>query len=217
LLEALAGFGRPVLLSTGFASETEIAEALAALERGAGGRARRPPVVLLHCGALRPLRPRDANLRVLGALRDRFGELTGWSDHSEGSTLALGAVALGACIVEKHLTDDRSRVGGDHALSMQPDDFRALVAGVREIECALGDRDGLTRGADAGARAAVRRSVHAARSLPAGSVLEEADLKVVRPATGDPPAALTRLIGCRLVRRLAVDEPVRAADCVQQP
>jgi sialic acid synthase SpsE len=216
LLETVAGFGRPVLLSTGFASEEEIADALAALERGAGGRDRCPPVVLLHCVALRPLRADDANLRALRRLRDRFGCLTGWSDHSQGQTLALGAVALGACVVEKHLTDDPGRPGGDHLVSMTPDAFAAMVGAVREIERALGDGRKVPHRDEAGARAAARRSVHAARSLPAGSVLEEADLKVVRPATGDPPASLSDLVGCRLVRRLAVDEPVRAAECVRR-
>jgi N,N'-diacetyllegionaminate synthase len=217
LLEAVAGFGRPVLLSTGFASEEEIADALRALERGAGGRDRCPPVVLLHCGALRPLRPDDANLRALHGLRERFGHLTGWSDHSEGLTLALGAVALGASVIEKHLTDDRARPGGDHALSMESDAFRAMVAAVREIERALGDGRTVPHRGEAGVRVAARRSVHAARSLPAGSVLEEADLKVVRPAAGDPPGALSNLVGRRLLRRLAVDEPVRAAECVRGP
>jgi sialic acid synthase SpsE len=212
LLRRLGSFGRPILLSTGLATDDEIATALDAVAEGAGGRGRRPPVVLLHCVSLYPLRPGDANLHALPALAERFGCPIGWSDHSPGHTLALGAVALGACVVEKHFTDDRSRPGPDHAFAMEPAEWRVMVDAIRELEAALGDGRKQPRPAEEEERVWARRAVYAARALPAGAAIGPDDVKVVRPALGLPPAALTDLLGRRLCRALDADEPVRAED-----
>jgi sialic acid synthase SpsE len=212
LLRALGSFGRPIVLSTGLATPAEIEAALAVIAEGAGAAERRPPVVLLHCVSLYPLAPGDANLRALATLRARFGCPVGWSDHSPGHTLALGAIALGACVVEKHFTDDRRRRGPDHPIAMEPAEFRAMAAAVRELECGLGDGEKRPRPGEEPERRWARRSVYAARALVTGTVLAEADLKVVRPAIGLAPAAVDRLIGRRLVRPLAVDEPLAAED-----
>src|SRR5262249_10181482 len=141
LLRRIGGYGRPVLLSTGLATPGEVEAALAALAEGAGTLARRPPVGRLHCVSLYPPQAGGANLRALPTLAARFGCPVGWSDHSPGHTLAVGAVALGACVVEKHFTDDRRRPGPDHGFAMEPDEFRAMVTAIREIEVALGDGD----------------------------------------------------------------------------
>jgi sialic acid synthase SpsE len=212
LLRRLGAFGRPLLLSTGLATPDEIAAAVEAVEQGAGGAARRPPILLLHCVSLYPLPPGEANLRALPALRARHGCLVGWSDHSAGHALALGAVALGACVVEKHLTDDRRRSGPDHGFAMEPAEFAAMVRAIRELEAGLGDGAERPRPAESGERVWARRGVYAARPLPAGAVLQTRDLKLVRPALGLPPAALPGLIGRPLRRALEPDEPVRAED-----
>jgi len=213
LLRRLGGYHRPVLLSTGLATDAEIAAALDAIAAGAGAPERRPPVVLLHCVSLYPLRPGDANLRVLPGLRERHGCLVGWSDHSPGHTLAVGAVALGACVIEKHFTDDRRRPGPDHSFAMEPADLRAMVDAVRELEAGLGDGTKQPRPDETPERRWARRSIYAARPLPAGKVLEAADLKVVRPALGLPPSALDGLIGRRLARPLEADQPLATEDC----
>jgi len=212
LLRRIGGYGRPVLLSTGLATPAEVEAALAAIDVGAGGRARRPAVVLLHCVSLYPLRPGDANLRALGTLAARFGLPVGWSDHSPGHALALAALTLGACVIEKHLTDDRRRPGPDHSFAMEPHEFRAMVAAIREVEAALGDGDKVPRAGEAEERTWARRAIFAARPLQAGTVLEARDLKIVRPAIGLPPAALADAVGRRLRRPLEVDEPLAAED-----
>jgi len=213
LLRRIASFGRPVFLSTGLAAPDEIEAALATITEGAGGPERRPPVVLLHCVSLYPLRPGDANLRALPGLRARHGCLVGWSDHSAGHTLALGAVALGACVVEKHLTDDRRRPGPDHAFAMEPAELGAMVAAIRELEAALGDGEKRPRPDEEAERVWARRSLHAARRLVAGTTLEARDVKVVRPALGLPPGELERVLGRKLRRALEPDEPLAAEDC----
>jgi len=164
LLRRVGGFGRPVLLSTGCATPEEIDGALAALAEGAGSKDRMPPVVLLHCVSLYPLKPGDANLRALPAMRARHGCLVGWSDHSPGHTLAVGAAALGACVVEKHFTDDRRRRGPDHGFAMEPQDFRAMVSALREIEAGLGDGAKRPRPGEEAERTWARRSVFASPS-----------------------------------------------------
>jgi sialic acid synthase SpsE len=215
LLRALGGYGRPVLLSTGLATPEEIAQACEALERGAGGAARRPPIVLMQC-AVDPLAPESgADVRTVATLRARFGCLVGWSDHGAGYVHAVAAVALGACVVEKPLTDDHRRPGADHARALEPLDFVTMVTAIRSLETGLGD--GSLGAPAAAAIGRMRRGIYAARSLPSGTVLDTADLKVVRPALGAEPAALARLVGRRLTRRLAVDEPLGDDECGSEP
>jgi N,N'-diacetyllegionaminate synthase len=213
LLRCLGGYGRPILLSTGLATADEVRGGLAALARGAGADERRPPAVLVHCGVDPAAVEHGMDVRALPVLRAGFDSLVGWSDHAPGHVHALAAVALGACLVEKHLTDDRRRPGAAHATSLEPVDFAAMARAVRALEPGLGDGALEPRGAALAARAHVRRGVYAARSLPAGTVLDEADLKVVRPALGAEPGAIERLIGRRLARRLAVDEPLADDAC----
>jgi sialic acid synthase SpsE len=164
--------------------------------------------VLVQC-AVDPLAlAQGVDVRTVQTLRGRFECLVGWSDHGAGHVHALAAVALGACIVEKHLTDDRRRPGADHATSLEPLDFAAMASAIRTLEAALGAGVLAPPAECVAALQRVRRGVYAARSLPAGTVLDAADLKVVRPALGAEPAAVARLVGQRLTRRLAVDEPL---------
>ncbi len=213
LLRRVGGYGRPVLLSTGLATVEEIVAALEAITAGAGATARRPPVVLLHCVSRYPLRPGDANLRALVALQARFDCPVGWSDHSPGHTLAVGAVALGACVVEKHFTDDRRRPGPDHSFAMEPNEFRAMVSAIRELESALGDGEKRPRRDEEPERLWARRSLHVAHALAPGATLEARDLKIVRPADGLPPDALALVLGRRVRRALEPDQPLYAEDC----
>lgn len=209
LLRCLGGFGRPILLSTELATHAEIRAALAAIAVGAEAPGRVPPVILLGRGGARGAR-RGA-LRVLGRLRGRFALPVGWSDEHRTHVCALGAVALGACIVEKLFTDDRRRPGEEHVRAVEPMELAVLVDAIRELERGLlpvrtaAEPDGDTR------RQAMRRGIHAARPLPAGTVLQASDLKIVRPAHGLPPLALDDLVGRRLGEAVDVDEPIVAA------
>jgi N,N'-diacetyllegionaminate synthase len=200
-LSRVASKGRPLIVSTGMADLGEVEAAVDAIS-GAGS----PPFALLHCTSAYPADPADANLRAMDVMRAAFGVPVGFSDHTAGIEVALAAVARGAAIVEKHLTLDRSAPGPDHASSLEPGAFGAMVRGIRIVESALGDGRKRRRPAEADVAAAARRSVVAARDLPAGTVLDGAAVVMLRPGTGLPPSVLPDLLGRRLRRAVARGE-----------
>ena len=201
LLRHVAAKGRPVLLSTGMSTLDEVATAVDTI-RAAGD----PPLAILHCVSAYPAPVEDTNLRAMDALRARFGCPVGLSDHSLGLEIALAAVARGAAVLEKHLTLDRALPGPDHRASLPPADFAALVRGVRAVEAALGDGDKRPMPSEIDTRAVARRSLVAARALPAGHRLARGDVAIKRPGTGIAPGELDRVLGRRLTRALAADE-----------
>ena len=208
LLRALGGFGRPILLATALAAKGEIDAALEAIGEGAGAIARRPPVVLL---AGPSESDGTSDLRAIATLATRYATLVGWSDRRPGHVLAVGAVARGAAVVVKPFTDDPERRGPGHADALDPEAFAALASAVRELEGALHDTPVPARG-NGDLRKASVRGVYAARALQAGTVLEAADLKLVRPARGAAPSALAALVGRRLLHALAADDPIDLDD-----
>lgn len=197
-LKAAARLGKPIILSTGMSWLGEVETAVRAIE-DAGN----PPLVLLHCVSAYPSDPADSNLRAMETLARAFGRPVGWSDHTMGIETSLAAVALGACVVEKHFTLDCSMPGPDHRASLEPDGLAALVRGVRIVESALGD--GLKRPARSEADTArvARKSLTAARDIRAGEALSEAMVLVRRPGDGLSPSSLELLLG----RRAAQDIP----------
>lgn len=207
LLRNLASRGRPLLVSTGMATMAEVAEALLTI-RAAG----HPPVVLLHCVSAYPA-PADAcNLAAMQTLAAAFSVPVGWSDHTDDATACVAATALGAVVLEKHLTLDRSRTGPDHAASLEPGAFGRLVRDVRTVEQARGDGRKRPMPCEANVRQVARRSFHAARDLPAGTVLAEDDLVLLRPAVGIAPIEAASIYGRPLRRALQIGEVLRAND-----
>jgi N-acetylneuraminate synthase len=201
LLRHLAGKRRPILLSTGMCTLDEVATAVETV-RAAGD----PPLAILHCVSAYPAPVEDTNLRAMDTLRARFDCPIGLSDHTLGIEIALAAVARGAAVLEKHLTLDRTLPGPDHRASLEPADFAALVRGVRAIERALGDGDKRPMPSELDTRAVARRSLVAARALPAGHRLTRTDVAIKRPGTGLPPADLDRVVGRALTRAVEADE-----------
>jgi N,N'-diacetyllegionaminate synthase len=193
LIRHMARSGVPTILSTGMATEQEIAEAVAAY-RGAGGH----DLVLLACTSAYPTPPEHANLRRIPALAERFGCAAGFSDHTAGWEGAVAAVCLGACMVEKHFTTDRTLPGPDQWFSSDAAEFAELVRRVRAAETMLGVAEFRATGVETMGRESYRLSCVADRDLPAGHVLAEADIAFRRPATGLPPSQVDHLIGQRL-------------------
>jgi sialic acid synthase SpsE len=169
-------------------------------------------LVLLHCVSTYPAPPADANLRVLDTLRLAFDCPVGYSDHTPGIAVAVAAVARGARVIEKHLTLDTSLPGPDHAASLEPDEFRSMVAAIRQVEVALGDGVKRCMPSERDTRDVARRSLAFGRALPAGSVLTDADLVLLRPGTGFAPAERTLLVGRTLRREAAAGRLVRLED-----
>lgn len=202
-LTLIARTGLPLILSTGMSTLAEVDEAVKTV-RSAGAR----ELVLLHCVSAYPADPADANLRAIETLATSFGVPAGYSDHTIGTETALAAVALGACVIEKHLTLDRSMPGPDHAASTPPDEFCRLVASIRLVERARGDGRKVPRPAELGVAAVARRSIVATRDLPAGTVLTADVVAVRRPGTGLPPALVEAVIGRVLRSAVTAGQPL---------
>ncbi|UPT76028.1 MAG: N-acetylneuraminate synthase [Elusimicrobiota bacterium] len=201
LLRHVASKGKPLIVSTGMSTLAEVADAVRWVREVSSA-----PLTLLHCLTEYPAPVDQVNLRAMDTLRSHFGLPAGYSDHTAGIEISVAAAARGASVIEKHLTLDKTLPGPDHAASLDPSEFAALVRSVRSVTAALGD--GVKRAApcEAGNRTVARRSVVAARDLPAGHALTAQDLALKRPGDGIAPAELERLPGRRLKRAVEADE-----------
>ena len=205
-LARLARFGRPMIVSTGMGTMVEVGAAVDAI-RGQG----LAQLALLHCVSVYPAAPEDANLAAIATLREAFGLQAGWSDHTPGTELPIAAAALGATIVEKHLTLDRARSGPDHAMSLEPTEMAAMIAAVRVTQAAIGDGAKVPTAAELEIAEVARRSLHWTVDLPAGAEVAADHLVARRPGTGIPPAHASALIG-RRTRRAVLAGALVAAD-----
>jgi N,N'-diacetyllegionaminate synthase len=202
-LQHMGRLGKPVILSTGMADMAEIRAALEALEEAGTPR---QAITVLHCNTEYPTPMRDVNLRAMLSIRDAFGVQVGYSDHTAGIEVSLAAVALGATVIEKHFTLDRQLPGPDHQASLEPDELKALVTGIRNIEQALGD--GVKRPSVSEAKniAIVRKSLVAVRSIREGEPFTQENLGVKRPGTGVSPMRLDEVLGRFAKRDFQPDE-----------
>lgn len=208
-LTRLASAGLPLLLSTGMATLDEVCLAFETLRNNGA-----TDITLLHCTSLYPAPMESVNLRAMITMRDEFGVPVGYSDHTLGDHVAVAAVALGATVIEKHLTLDHSRPGPDHAASMEPGELGLMIARLREVWRALGDGIKQPSAEEIETARLVRRSWHAARNLESGHVIEAADVILRRPASGTPPhlPPIGRQLRCALRR----ERPVRECDLEPQ-
>lgn len=202
LIEKAARTGRPLIISTGMANETEIGAAVEAA-RGAGA----PGVVLLKCTSSYPADPAESNLMTLPDLRRRFGCEVGLSDHTLGIGAALASVALGAAVIEKHLTLSRAEGGVDAAFSLEPPELAALVQETERAWRALGE---VSYGPCASERKSLqfRRSLYVVEDIAAGEVFTERHVRAIRPGLGLPPKFLKSVIGKRARRAVKRGTPL---------
>lgn len=205
MLGAVARLGKPVLISTGMAYLSEVDEAVRYLE--AKGQKQ---IAILQCTSLYPTEPSAVNLRVIPALVKSFpGYTIGFSDHTEGVHCAVAAVALGARIIEKHFTLDRTMDGPDHYFSSNPEELAALVKAIREVEKALGDGKKVPSEREMPFRSQLQRSLVAARPLNKGTILTEECLTSKRSnIQGILPRHFDIVLGRKLKCDLAADEPL---------
>jgi N-acetylneuraminate synthase/N,N'-diacetyllegionaminate synthase len=190
LLRHVAAQKRPVILSTGMSDMDEVREALAVIN-AAGNN----DVILLQCVTNYPAAAEDINLRAMLSMQSAFDVNVGYSDHTLGIEIPLAAVALGACVIEKHFTLDKNFAGPDHRASLEPHEFKAMVEGIRKVEASLGDGRKVPAASEASNAAVARRSIVASRDISAGTVITPAEITFKRPGTGLPPRMADQVVG----------------------
>lgn len=230
LLWQFARTGKPLVLSTGMATLSEVEQGLAIVAHAlsaeaepasiddvwrswsrADWRARlHGHVTLLHCTSQYPTPFAEVNLRGMDTLAQAFGLSVGYSDHTEGILIPVAAVARGAKIIEKHFTLDRSLPGPDHKASLEPAELTQMVRDIRALQAALGDGGKTPQPSEWDTRQAARQQVVAARDIAAGSVLARADLSTARCGSGLPPTALWGLVGQRTERAYVAGDVIEA-------
>ncbi len=207
LLEFLGQRRKPVILSTGMAYLAEVECAVETL-RVSGS----PELALLHCVSSYPTAPESANLRAIESMRRRFEIPVGFSDHSLGNELAIAAVALGADILEKHITVDVNLPGPDHQASLAPEAFKNMIRSVRMVEAARGDGVKRPTASEQNVREVARRSVVAACTIPRGTVITRDMLAFKRPGTGISPSDWKKVVGRNAVREIPFDTLIALGD-----
>jgi N-acetylneuraminate synthase/sialic acid synthase len=199
LIDHTARKRRPIILSTGMSDLDEVRDAVAAVRR------HHDQLVLLQCTSAYPAEYTELNLRTMALLRQEFDCLVGYSGHERGLATTYAAVALGACVVERHFTLDRTMRGPDHAASLEPRGLELLVRDIHHVDASLGVADKRVLPSEAPVRARLAKSVAAARDIPAGRVLGRDDLTVKGPGTGISPRFLERLVGVTARQAVAAD------------
>jgi len=190
LLEHISRTGKPMILSTGMSYLGEVEAAIRAI-RSSGNH----QLALLQCTSNYPALPVEINLRAMHTLAQAFNLPVGLSDHSEGIEISLAAVALGACILEKHFTLDRSLPGPDQASSIEPDELTSMIKGIHNVEAALGDGGKEPAEREIGTAAVARKSLVTCEQIRAGSRIEKSQIAIMRPGTGLAPAMLPYVVG----------------------
>lgn len=199
LLEHVATFGKPMIVSTGMADLMEVDQAIRSITEHGNEQ-----IVLLHCTTAYPTIPEDVNLRAMETLATAFGFPVGYSDHTRGNDVALAAVAMGACVIEKHVTLDRSLPGPDQQASIEANELDVLVKAIRTMETSLGDGLKKPRPSEIETAITARKSLVAARDIPQGTAISRDMLVLKRPGSGLPASMLPIVVG----RSVRCDVPV---------
>jgi pseudaminic acid synthase len=207
LLKHIAATKKPVVLSTGMATLAEVEEGLETLEKYGC-----KDIVLLHCCSSYPANPADVNLSAITTLVQAFGRPVGFSDHTVGSAVPTAAVAMGACMIEKHYTNDINRKGPDHRFSADGPELKRMVEGIRQVEAAKGTGRKRMAPSEAENRLAGRRSIFTTVALEPGQPITREMLRVVRPGSGLHPRYLDQVVGRPARRKLPAGWPITWED-----
>lgn len=201
-IRELAALNQLMILSTGMANLKEVKEAVTAIREVREQKKFVEPLeevlTVLHCTSNYPTHNEDVNLKAMQTMASGLGLPVGYSDHTEGTLVAVAAVAMGATIIEKHFTLDRSLSGPDHQASLEPEELELLVQQIRQVEACFGNGEKVARASELPVRDLVRRSVTLSIDKQAGEAIQAADLVLLRPGTGIPPKQLQQVIGKRL-------------------
>lgn len=204
-LMKIAQMGRPVLMSTGMATMVEIEQALNTLEING---LQRDKVTILHCHTAYPTDFEDVHLRAMATIQQTFGTEVGYSDHTSGVTVPVAAVALGASVIEKHFTLDKSLPGPDHSASLDPAELRAMVSSIRELELAMGKSEKLPSEREMSNRHAARKGLYWAEDYFVGMIIKQEHMLVQRPESESSPMLIPKLVGRTLKCMVRAGTPV---------
>lgn len=207
LLEYAAKFKKPILISTGMSNLEEVKEAVTAIKKAGNNQ-----IITLHCTTDYPLAPENVNLRAMETLMKESGALVGYSDHTLGSQTAVMAIALGACMLEKHLTLDKNLPGPDQAASMEPLDFKEMVWQVEKAMVILGSPKKRLLSCEKQYVTVARKSLVSAKAIKKGEKFTVKNLTVKRPGTGLPPRYLSKIIGKKSKKDIKVDWLIKKED-----
>ncbi len=199
-LRRIAAWGLPILLSTGMADMKEVREAVRTVEKAGNKK-----LILLQCTTNYPTPFREVNLRAITTLQKEFAVPVGFSDHTVGSEAAIAAVALGACVIEKHFTLDRNLPGPDHKASLEPDELKDFVKKIRNIESALGTGEKIPFASERETAKVARKSLVTLKRVKKGERFTTENFTVKRPGTGLPPKNYDNVIGTRAAHNISAD------------
>ena len=202
-LRHIGKLGKKVIISTGMASLGEIETVIDVLEKSG---TLRDNITVLHCTTEYPTPMSEVNLRAMQTIQSAFGVRVGYSDHTLGIEVAIAAVAMGASVIEKHLSLDRNLPGPDHKASLEPDEFKCMVTAIRNVEQALGNGLKQTGPSESRNIPVVRKSIVARRDIKAGERFSEDNITAKRPGTGISPMRWDEVVGRRAGRDFASDE-----------
>ena len=189
-LAHVASMGKPMIVSSGMSYLGEVEAALRTIETAGNSE-----YVVLHCVSNYPTDPADVNLRAMHTMATAFNAPVGYSDHTLGIEIPIAAVALGACVIEKHFTLDRTLTGPDHRASLEPDELVAMVKGIRKVEASLGQGRKEPAASEENTASVARKSLVSAYDIPAGTTLTEDMIAVMRPGTGLAPTMRRYIVG----------------------
>ena len=204
-LRKIATFGEPIILSTGMSELNEIEEAIQVLIKYGVAK---EDLTVLHCTTEYPTPFKDVNLKAMLQIGEKFGVKIGYSDHTKGIEVPIAAVALGATVIEKHFTLNKTMEGPDHKASLEPDELKAMVTSIRNIENALGSGHKHVSDSERKNIEIVRKSIVAACPIKAGELLTEDNLTVKRPGTGISPMRWNEVVGTFAVKDFEEEEPI---------
>ena len=202
-LKKIAQYGEPVIMSTGMCSMDDVEQAINVLLKNG---LTKEQITLLHCNTEYPTPMPDVNLRAMLQMKEKFGVRVGYSDHTKGIEVPIAAVALGAEVIEKHFTLDRNLPGPDHKASLEPNELKAMVDAIRNIEQALGNGQKQVSKSEEKNMAIARKSIVAAKDIKKGELLTENNLTTKRPGTGISPMCWEEVIGTKAIRDFEEDE-----------
>ncbi len=200
-IKKIARYEQPVIMSTGMCEMCEIRQAVDVLKQNGCS-----DITLLHCNTEYPTPMQDVNLRAMQTLAQEFGVKVGYSDHTQGIEVPIAAVAMGAEVIEKHFTLDKTMDGPDHKASLEPDELKAMVSAIRNIEKALGSAEKCVSPSEAKNKAIARKSIVAACEIKQGEVLTAENLAVKRPGNGISPMRWNEVLGQKAIRDFKEDE-----------